>query len=119
VTNTRIVDTTVGRALLLIVPKGLSYDVVNLPLKKKAISKMLINQCYRVVGLKETVIFADQLMYTGFAYATVSGVSVGVNDFVIPDEKAEHHRSAATESERDRGAVRLWPGYRRARSTTK
>ena len=89
VTNTRIVDTTVGRALLYqVVPKGLSYDVVNLPMKKKAISK-LINQCYRVVGLKETVIFADQLMYTGFAYSTISGVSIGVNDFVIPDEKAQ------------------------------
>ncbi|MCY1290306.1 DNA-directed RNA polymerase subunit beta' [compost metagenome] len=56
-------------------------------MKKKAISK-LINQCYRVVGLKDTVIFADQLMYTGFAYSTISGVSIGVNDFVIPDEKA-------------------------------
>ena len=41
-----------------------------------------------MVGLKETVIFADQLMYTGFAYSTISGVSIGVNDFVIPDEKA-------------------------------
>src|SRR5476651_2522755 len=89
VTNTLIVDPTVGRALLYqVVPKGLSYDVVNLPIKKKAISK-LINQCYRVVGLKETVIFADQLMYTGFAYSTISGVSIGVNDFVIPDEKAQ------------------------------
>ncbi|GFM84371.1 DNA-directed RNA polymerase subunit beta' [Pseudomonas cichorii] len=88
VKNTRIVDTTVGRALLFqVVPAGLSYDVVNQPMKKKAISK-LINQCYRVVGLKETVIFADQLMYTGFAYSTISGVSIGVNDFVIPDEKA-------------------------------
>ncbi len=56
-------------------------------MKKKAISK-LINQAYRVVGLKDTVIFADQLMYTGFAYSTISGVSIGVNDFVIPDEKA-------------------------------
>nr|CAA34538.1 beta'-subunit of RNA polymerase [Pseudomonas putida] len=88
VKNTRIVDTTVGRALLFqVVPGGLPYDVVNQPMKKKAISK-LINQCYRVVGLKETVIFADQLMYTGFAYSTISGVSIGVNDFVIPDEKA-------------------------------
>ena len=86
--NTRIVDTTVGRALLFqIVPDGLSYDVVNQTMKKKAISK-LINQCYRTVGLKDTVIFADQLMYTGFAYSTISGVSIGVNDFVIPDEKA-------------------------------
>ena len=61
------------RCCSMIVPKGLSFDVVNLPMKKKAISK-LINQCYRVVGLKETVIFADQLMYTGFAYSTMSGV---------------------------------------------
>ncbi len=86
--QTRIVDTTVGRALLFqIVPQGLSFDLVNQPMKKKAIS-VLINQCYRVVGLKETVIFADQLMYAGFAYSTLSGVSIGVNDFVIPEEKA-------------------------------
>ncbi|GGD12663.1 DNA-directed RNA polymerase subunit beta' [Halopseudomonas salina] len=87
-TESRIVDTTVGRALLYqILPKGLPYELVDQPLKKKAISK-LINQCYRVVGLKETVIFADQLMYAGFAYSTISGASIGVNDFVIPDEKA-------------------------------
>ena len=85
--NTSIVDTTVGRALLFqIVPEGLPYALVNQPMKKKAISN-LINQCYRMVGLKETVIFADQLMYSGFAFSTISGVSIGVNDFVIPDEK--------------------------------
>ncbi|NLZ80161.1 MAG: DNA-directed RNA polymerase subunit beta' [Gammaproteobacteria bacterium] len=85
--NTSIVETTIGRALLFqIVPAGLPFSLVNQPMKKKAISN-LINQCYRVVGLKETVIFADQLMYTGFAYSTISGVSIGVNDFVIPDEK--------------------------------
>ena len=85
--NTTIVDTTIGRALLFqIVPAGLPFSLVNQPMKKKALSN-LINQCYRVVGLKETVIFADQLMYTGFAYSTISGVSIGVNDFVIPDEK--------------------------------
>ena len=87
--NTSIVDTTVGRALLYqIVPEGLPFSIVNLPMKKGAISN-LINQCYRVVGLKETVIFADQLMYSGFAFSTISGVSIGVNDFVIPDEKTE------------------------------
>ena len=84
---TRIVDTTVGRALLFqIVPAGLPFSIVNQPMKKKAISN-LINQCYRVVGLKETVVFADQLMYTGFAFSTISGVSIGVNDFVIPGQK--------------------------------
>jgi len=88
-TQTRLVDTTIGRALLFrIVPKGLSFDLVNQPMKKKAISN-LINTAYRRVGLKDTVIFADQIMYTGFQYATRSGSSIGVNDFVIPDEKAE------------------------------
>ncbi|WP_106475531.1 DNA-directed RNA polymerase subunit beta' [Phytohalomonas tamaricis] len=85
--HTSIKDTTVGRALLYrIVPKGMEFEIVNRPMKKKAISQ-LINVAYRSVGLKETVIFADQLMYTGFRLATWSGASIGVNDFVIPDEK--------------------------------
>ncbi|MBK8133439.1 MAG: DNA-directed RNA polymerase subunit beta' [Gammaproteobacteria bacterium] len=82
-------DTTVGRALLWnIVPRGLSYDLVDQDMNKKAISR-IINQCYRSLGLKDTVIFADQLMYTGFDFSTRSGVSIGVDDFVIPDEKAD------------------------------
>ncbi len=85
--RTRILDTTVGRALLSeIMPEGLPYELVNQPLKKKAISN-LINQCYRSVGLKETVVFADQLMYTGFSFATKAGVSIGVDDMVVPEEK--------------------------------
>ena len=88
VTETRVVDTTVGRALLWrIVPEGLSFDMVNQPMVKKAISR-IINQCYRVVGLKSTVVFADRLMYTGYEYSTKSGSSIGVNDFAIPAEKA-------------------------------
>ena len=87
-TNTKVVDTTIGRALLFrIVPAGLPFELVNQPMKKKAISN-LINTAYRRVGLKDTVIFADQVMYTGFQFATRSGSSIGVNDFVIPDEKA-------------------------------
>ncbi len=85
---TSIVDTTVGRVLLWrVVPKGLPFELVNQPMVKKAISRVL-NECYRKVGLKATVIFADQLMYSGFAYSTRSGASIGINDFVIPDEKA-------------------------------
>ena len=85
--QTRIVETTVGRALLAeIVPVGMSFDLVNTELTKKAISR-LINACYRQLGLKDTVIFADQLMYTGFRYATRAGVSIGIDDMVIPDEK--------------------------------
>ena len=84
-----LVDTTVGRALLYeIVPKQLPFGLVNKPMDKKSISG-LINACYRNVGLKETVIFADQLMYTGFAQSTASGASIGVEDFVIPQAKAK------------------------------
>jgi len=86
--NSEIVDTTVGRVLLYnIVPEGLPFSMVNQKMAKKPISQIL-NACYRNVGLKESVIFADQLMYTGYAYSTRSGSSIGVNDFVIPDEKA-------------------------------
>ncbi|HEX2239242.1 MAG TPA: DNA-directed RNA polymerase subunit beta' [Gammaproteobacteria bacterium] len=81
------VETTVGRALLSqVLPEGLSYDYINCHLDKRAISR-LINACYRLVGLKETVIFADKLMYTGFYYATRAGVSFGVDDMVVPQEK--------------------------------
>ena len=85
----RTVDTTVGRALLSdILPKGLSFDLVNRDMTKKAISSV-INVCYRTVGLKETVVFADQLMYTGFHYATRGGVSIGVDDMVVPQQKGK------------------------------
>ena len=84
-----LVETTVGRALLSeIIPKGLTFDLINRNMNKKAISN-LINACYRRVGLKETVIFADQLMYTGFSYATRSAVSFGINDMTIPEVKAK------------------------------
>ena len=80
-------ETTVGRALLTeLLPEGLPFEVINRELKKKAISE-LINACYRRVGLKPTVIFADQLMYTGFSYATRAGLSIGVDDMTTPVEK--------------------------------
>src|SRR5437660_87687 len=83
----RIADTTVGRALLFeILPRGLSFDLINQDMTKKAISAT-INACYRALGLKETVVFADQLMYTGFHYATRAGVSFGIDDIVIPEQK--------------------------------
>ena len=87
--STDIIETTVGRVLLWkIVPEGLPFDLVNQNMVKKSISRIL-NECYRRVGLKATVIFADQLMYTGFEYSTRSGSSIGVNDFEIPDAKAD------------------------------
>ncbi|MEQ1731683.1 MAG: DNA-directed RNA polymerase subunit beta', partial [Vicinamibacterales bacterium] len=93
----RVVATTVGRALLSeILPRGLSFDTVNRDMTKKAISGV-INACYRSVGLKETVVFADQLMYTGYHYATRASVSVGVDDMVVPQQKGRILASAERE----------------------
>ena len=87
--ESKIYETTIGRILLWeVVPAKLNFDLVNKPMAKRAISE-IIDECYRHVGLKDTVIFADQLMYMGFKYSTSSGASVGVNDFVIPDDKNE------------------------------
>ena len=87
VERVQLCSTTVGRALLSeIMPPGLPFELVNRLMNKKAISS-LINACYRHVGLKETVVFADQLMYTGFSYATRAGVSIGVEDMAVPSEK--------------------------------
>ncbi len=93
----RLVETTIGRALLFeILPRGLSFDLINQDMTKKAISGV-INACYRTLGLKETVVFADQLMYTGFHYATRAGVSIGVDDMIVPDQKAKILGSAELE----------------------
>ncbi len=93
----RLIDTTVGRALLAeLLPKGLPFELFNQTMTKKAISG-LINTCYRRLGLKATVIFADQLMYTGFNFSTKAGVSIGVNDMVVPAEKEEIIGAAADE----------------------
>jgi len=85
--ETNLVETTVGRALLAeIRPKGMPFYLLNQALKKKQISA-LINSCYRRLGLKKTVVFADRLMYTGFRFATIAGVSIGIDDLVVPEEK--------------------------------
>ena len=84
---TRHVQTSVGRALLSeILPRGMSFDLINQDMTKKAISGT-INICYRLLGLKETVVFADKLMYTGFKYATRAGMSFGIDDIIIPEQK--------------------------------
>ncbi|TMO25243.1 DNA-directed RNA polymerase subunit beta' [Pseudoalteromonas sp. S4741] len=92
-----IIDTTVGRAILsLILPKGMPFESINQALGKKQISSLL-NECYRRLGLKDTVVFADQVMYTGFHYAMKSGVSIGIDDLVIPPVKASIIESAEAE----------------------
>lgn len=85
----RLVETTVGRAILSeLLPKGLSFDLINCTMTKKRLSG-LIDAAYRQVGLKATVMFADHLMYSGFHYATRSGISIGVNDLLVPKRKPD------------------------------
>ena len=100
--RTRLLDTTVGRSILTtIMPKGLPFEIFNTVLKKKAISRLL-DESYRHVGMKEAVIFADQLMYTGYRYATRSGVSFCADDMIVPEKKVkllEEAESAVMEIE--------------------
>ena len=90
-------ETTVGRAFMSeILPAGLPFSVLNRPLKKKEISK-LINTAFRKCGLRETVIFADKLMQSGFTLATRAGLSIAIDDMVVPAQKEEIIRSAEKE----------------------
>ncbi len=82
-------QTTAGRALLSeILPKGLPFSVIDKPLKKKEISK-LINAAFRRCGLKETVVFADKLMQNGYRLATRAGISICSDDMLVPPQKYE------------------------------
>lgn len=89
VPTTSLVDTTVGRALLSeILPRGLPFSNLNKALKKKEISK-LINASFRKCGLKETVVFADKLLQNGFRLATKAGISIAIDDMLVPPQKVE------------------------------
>ncbi|MEO8731800.1 MAG: DNA-directed RNA polymerase subunit beta', partial [Rhodoferax sp.] len=87
VPSTKLWETTAGRALLSeILPKGLPFSNINKALKKKEISK-LINVSFRKCGLKETVVFADKLLQNGFRLATKAGISICIDDMLVPQEK--------------------------------
>ena len=87
--ETKLVATTVGRALLSeILPKGLPFANINKALKKKEISR-LINTSFRKCGLKETVVLADKLLQNGFRLATRAGISIGIDDMLVPKQKYE------------------------------
>ncbi len=95
--KSRLVETTVGRIMLLdILPEGMLFSDINKTMNKKSISGLIMS-CYHKVGLKETVVFADQLMYMGFYYAMRSGTSIAIVDLVIPDSKAEIIAAAEAE----------------------
>lgn len=93
-------DTTIGRAILWqIAPKKLPFDLFNAALGKKQIAKIL-NYCYRELGNDKSVELADQIMYTGFKYAAISGTSIGIEDMLIPPEKQQIiDRARAAEKE--------------------
>ena len=123
VETTRRVETTLGRALLSeILPPDLPFSYVDRALKKKEISR-LINASFRRCGLRETVILADKLMYTGFTYATRSGMSIAIKDMLIPKEKypileaseaevkeieAQYTSGLVTQGERYNKVVDIW-----------
>ncbi|RIY36457.1 DNA-directed RNA polymerase subunit beta' [Psittacicella hinzii] len=86
---TTVYDTTVGRAILWqIAPKKMRFELFNRALGKKQVAQVL-NACYRDLGNDASVALADQIMYTGFKYAALSGASIGIEDMKIPDAKYE------------------------------
>jgi DNA-directed RNA polymerase subunit beta' len=98
--RTRVVSTTVGRVLISeILPDGVPFDYVNKVLNKKALSQ-LIDVCYRKHKNKETVLLADRLRTLGFSFATTAGVSVCMDDMVIPDKKKDLVEAAQNELEK-------------------
>jgi DNA-directed RNA polymerase subunit beta' len=116
-------NTTVGRAILSeILPHGLPFEFINKALKKKEISR-LINASFRRCGLRDTVIFADQLMQNGFRLATRAGISIAIGDMLVPPQKttllaaAEHEvkeieqqytSGLVTQGERYNKVVDIW-----------
>ncbi len=92
-----IENSTIGRVILWsIFPKGLSFSLVNRVLNKSKVSEIL-SICYKLLGLKKTVTFSDDIMYIGFKYATISGSSVSINDLEVPENKYEIIKEAENE----------------------
>jgi DNA-directed RNA polymerase subunit beta' len=83
----RVLNTTVGRVIFnAALPKGMPF--VNGMLKKKGLQQ-LVQRCYLTTGLQNTVEMLDSLKQTGFTYATRSGMSIGIQDLIIPQEKVK------------------------------
>ena len=117
------VKTTVGRVLLSeILPEDLHFSAINRVMNKKALAQ-LIDICYRQAGVKATVILADQLKDLGYEFATRSGLSISINDMVIPRRKPEiltqafdavteidrqYNEGLITEGEKYNKAVDIW-----------
>jgi len=87
--NGSLVDTSVGRVLLFeVMPEQAPFEVINKVMNKKELAN-LIDYSYRNFGAKATVILADQLKDIGFKFATISGLSISINDMVVPASKED------------------------------
>jgi DNA-directed RNA polymerase subunit beta' len=85
--DNELVQTTVGRILLReIIPPELPFSLYNKVMGKKEVAD-LIDACYRICGNKKTVILADRLKNMGFEYATKAGISISIDDMLIPQSK--------------------------------
>jgi DNA-directed RNA polymerase subunit beta' len=121
----KTVNTTVGRCIISeVLPDGLSFDLINKTLDKKALTA-LIDQCYRLHQNKATVLLADRLRSLGYFFATRSGSSICMDHMVIPDAKKtlldqaqdevqrvvdQYQEGLITDGERYNRIVDLWAG---------
>lgn len=84
-----LIETTVGRIILSdILPKEVPFSIINKTMRKKDLAG-LINESYRIAGAKKTVILADHLKDMGYRFATLAGISVGINHMMVPVQKEE------------------------------
>jgi DNA-directed RNA polymerase subunit beta' len=95
-----LVQTTVGRILLKeILPEEIPFRLVNKVMKKNELAN-LIDYCYRFGGDKKTVILSDRLKDLGYRYATLAGISISIDDMLVPSNKATLLKDAQKEIER-------------------
>ncbi len=95
VVDARIINTTVGRVIFnSALPKEMPY--INGLLKKKGLQQA-VRYCYLKHGLEKTVEMLDSLKHVGFTYATRSGLSIGIDDLIIPEKKVEFVQQARDE----------------------
>lgn len=121
--NGERIETTVGRILLAeILPEGIPFSAINRVMNKKVLAQ-LIDLCYRTAGVKATVLLADRLKDLGYQFATLSGISISINDMVIPSSKQgildqafelvreidrQYNEGLITEGEKYNKAVDIW-----------
>ena len=107
--TSQVYDTTVGRALMSrILPGKVPFSLINGTLKKNDLEN-LVDEVFKRAGLKETVIFADQLMYMGFEYGTRSGMSFALTHLKVPSTKQKIIEKATKQvilkEEQQRGGI--------------